>query len=392
VGEGKGEGYHRSNAYQNWLASHKPFHWFIEFYGIMKAGGFDVIIGNPPYVELTKITAQYRPQKFVTEPCGNLYALCIERSFILLRDDSRFGFIVQQPLTSTIRMELCRRTILDGAGFVWSSTFDDRPAKLFDGMHHARLAIILSNRKYEPVQTNRLFVTLYNKWFKEEREMLFQRLHYVNVVSETAHGVFPKIASTTEVHIVDKLLQVTSKLDSWISKVETPNKLYYKITGVGSWFTITPRPPRFFRDHKESSSTREATISFPSAGSRDLAFCLLNSSLFYWFYQVRTNCRDFNPSDYKTFPVVVSLIGTSTSGFAPQLRTSLDASAEVITVSHSLTGAIAYEQFHPRVAKPIIDEIDCVLAKHYGFTDEELDFIINYDIKYRMGRDIKDDE
>jgi hypothetical protein len=30
---------------------------------------------------------------------------------------------------------------------------------------------------------------------------------------------------------------------------------------------------------------------------------------------------------------------------------------------------------------------DIVLAKHYGFTDEELDFIINYDIKYRMGRE-----
>jgi len=30
-------------------------------------------------------------------------------------------------------------------------------------------------------------------------------------------------------------------------------------------------------------------------------------------------------------------------------------------------------------------EIDRVLADHYGFTDEELDFIINYDIKYRMG-------
>jgi hypothetical protein len=28
-----------------------------------------------------------------------------------------------------------------------------------------------------------------------------------------------------------------------------------------------------------------------------------------------------------------------------------------------------------------------MLAQHYGFTDEELDFIINYDIKYRMGRD-----
>jgi len=29
--------------------------------------------------------------------------------------------------------------------------------------------------------------------------------------------------------------------------------------------------------------------------------------------------------------------------------------------------------------------IACLLAEHYGFTDEELDFIINYDIKYRMG-------
>jgi len=28
-----------------------------------------------------------------------------------------------------------------------------------------------------------------------------------------------------------------------------------------------------------------------------------------------------------------------------------------------------------------------VLAQHYGFTDEELDIIINYDIKYRMGLD-----
>ena len=43
-------------------------------------------------------------------------------------------------------------------------------------------------------------------------------------------------------------------------------------------------------------------------------------------------------------------------------------------------------------SKFIIDEIDRVLAKHYGFTDEELDFIINYDIKYRMGQDEADDE
>jgi len=32
------------------------------------------------------------------------------------------------------------------------------------------------------------------------------------------------------------------------------------------------------------------------------------------------------------------------------------------------------------------------LARHYGFTEEELDFIINYDIKYRMGKDSDEQE
>ena len=35
-------------------------------------------------------------------------------------------------------------------------------------------------------------------------------------------------------------------------------------------------------------------------------------------------------------------------------------------------------------SKSIIAEIDELLAKHYGFMEEELDFIINYAIKYRM--------
>ena len=54
--------------------------------------------------------------------------------------------------------------------------------------------------------------------------------------------------------------------------------------------------------------------------------------------------------------------------------------------------SIHYDQIDASRSKPIIDEIDCVLAKHYGFTDEELDFIINYDIKYRMGGAVETEE
>ena len=55
---------------------------------------------------------------------------------------------------------------------------------------------------------------------------------------------------------------------------------------------------------------------------------------------------------------------------------------------YKTTGWIEYDEFYPRESKPILDEIDTVLAGHYGFTVEELDFILNYDIKYRLGRDV----
>ena len=51
------------------------------------------------------------------------------------------------------------------------------------------------------------------------------------------------------------------------------------------------------------------------------------------------------------------------------------------------TGRTETQSFKIQKSKPIIEEIDKILAAHYGFTDEELDFIINYDIKYRMGRE-----
>ncbi len=42
--------------------------------------------------------------------------------------------------------------------------------------------------------------------------------------------------------------------------------------------------------------------------------------------------------------------------------------------------------------KPVIEKIDSEIGAHYGFTEEELDFIINYDIKYRMGRDAGEED
>ena len=87
----------KPDGYSNWLISHRPFHWFLEFHGIMKDGGFDVILGNPPYVELNALR-EYRPKGYKCESCGNTYALFIERCLSLQVGPGREGFIV--PVSS----------------------------------------------------------------------------------------------------------------------------------------------------------------------------------------------------------------------------------------------------------------------------------------------------
>ena len=66
----------------------------------------------------------------------------------------------------------------------------------------------------------------------------------------------------------------------------------------------------------------------------------------------------------------------------------IQANSEMLTINYRTMGNLRIHSTYPRLSKAIIDQIDRVLAKHYGFTDEELDFIINYDIKYRMGREV----
>jgi hypothetical protein len=118
--------------FEKWRASHQPFHWFVEFYGIIKSGGFDVIIGNPPYVELN-VLGEYRLLEYTCSDAGNLYALVIERCFDLLLEGGRQGFIVPVSSVSTDRYNSLQRLIAKHD--LYYSSFDDRPSRLFDGLN-----------------------------------------------------------------------------------------------------------------------------------------------------------------------------------------------------------------------------------------------------------------
>ena len=377
-----------TSAYEDWRTSHQPFHWFVEFNGIMNKGGFDVIVGNPPYVEYSKVRHTYQVKGLTVERCGNLYALCTQRSLDLLGSSRRFGFIVQAPIVSTQRMSPLRALIHERCHFNAYATFDDRPSKLFQGMDHCRVCIVLSCTGASG-ESPLTATTRYHKWYKEEAPSLLALVQYEILPDSLPDSVIPKLRSGTELSIYHKVLSQPKTLGSLFATAPTKNRIYYKITGVGHWFTFTTSPPRFWRDGVEGSSTRESSVYFPNALARDTAYCFLSSTLHYWLYQARTNCRDFNPSDLESVPIPLSIADgvTSFQSLSRQITKRLEQTSDVATATYNVGGKVSYQRFKPKLAKPIIDSIDRVLAQHYGFNEAELDFIINYDIKYRMGRD-----
>jgi hypothetical protein len=96
------------------IAGKEAFNWNSEFPKIMKTGGFDVIIGNPPYgILIDKETQEFYSENFpLTKYKTNLYVLFIER---MLQEFSRgiVHFIIPKSLLFNTYYEDIRRALIE---------------------------------------------------------------------------------------------------------------------------------------------------------------------------------------------------------------------------------------------------------------------------------------
>ena len=90
----------------------KPFGWHDEFAAVFKQGGFDVVIGNPPYVQVTNTspeTAQYFQKHYSLT--NDLYTLFIEKGLQLLHMDGQLSFIVPSLFIKNVNSKNVRAYI-----------------------------------------------------------------------------------------------------------------------------------------------------------------------------------------------------------------------------------------------------------------------------------------
>lgn len=363
-------------SFEEWKERARPFHWLSEYYAVLAGGGFDVIIGNPPYVEFKSSDELYGMSIYKTLRAYNLHALCVERSSQLLQPNGRTGMILPIGAFSTQNMIPLMNFIDARYNSLWFSFYHFRPSPLFNGANIATTIFIASNGEkcHHSVGVK--------KFSDKTRDYLFDNIAYIKNATafrSAFNFCFPKISSEIENSILNKvlkkqkleLLRVTSQTSQSIS-YRTAGGLYWKVVINFDW-------PYVSTSNKKSFLKNDVDARIVTA--------LLNSSLQWLLCTVSFDTLNFK--DYYIFSIPFSYYELD-----DDLKNKIIELCEKLMLDykknakHKMRGKTPCYEITAHLSKSIIDEIDTALAEHYGFTAEELDFIINYDIKYRMGSEL----
>ena len=374
--------------YEEWLKSHTPFHWFVEFFGIMNEGGFDVIIGNPPYVEYSKVKKEYRISNYATEECGNLYAYVMERSTQLLNSKGLLGLIVPISITSSARMSEISGLLRKVSSTIWTSSYGIRPSKLFDGAEQ-RLSIVIAYLAHSEKRAD-LFTTKYHRWYSEERANLFSLFEYALLPKEI--DLWGRTGTKMAASILSKLQSSNSNIEKITSTRATDNFIFYQ-EATGYWIKSLDGLPYYNKNGKVSSPAHGRYIYFRKSSDAGVVNGVVNSSLLFFYFCVFSDGYHLGDWLVKNFKIQETiLVDQNLIDLAKKLSNDLVKNASRKSLSTKDGDKITYDELDGVSSKPIMDEIDRALARHYGLSDEELDFVINYDVKYRMGASVGEDD
>ena len=105
------------------VAGEKAFHWPAEFPEVFAKGGFNVVIGNPPYVfggneGIKNIDKEYFKIKYETGSGKiNLFTLFIEKSYNILSDNGNFSFVIPNTFLRVTSYHSSRKFFIENFQF-----------------------------------------------------------------------------------------------------------------------------------------------------------------------------------------------------------------------------------------------------------------------------------
>ena len=316
---------------------------------------FDLILGNPPYVEDRKSTITPKTKY------GNIYANVIQNSIDLLTDSGKLGFIIPISYISTQRMSKIRNYVEQNTSVQQVINFADRPSCLFLGVHQ-KLSILIAQRGDEE---HIVYTSGYNYWYKDERSELFGKTEVID--NPFVNNVYyPKLNNATEVRLFKK-----------IHTSENKGILALEQQGESNIF-LNMRACFWIKAFSFAFESKEYKGFNFDVNRKWHILALLNSSMFWWYWVVVSDCWHITRKELGGFYVPQKVFqSTELAELSQLLEDELERTKVKINTKQ------ANFEYKHRLCRHIIDRIDDCLASYYNLTEKEIEYIKNYAKKYR---------
>lgn len=317
---------------------------------------YDIIIGNPPYVEDSKSGAT------PTIKYGNIYANVLNNSAKHLKKGGVMGFIIPLSYVSTPRMKKIRDELSLQTAEQYILSYSDRPDCLFTSVHQKLCVFFGRNTE----NATNIYTGNYRYWYKEERGELFNTTEVVkNMFAQD--DFIPKLGTRIDSEVYKKIVKQGTDLIKLLDNDDVPIYLNMR---AAFWI-------KAFLSQHNGAEYKE--FKCQNQDYANLCMCLLNSSLFWWYWICVSDCWHITRKELIGFKVPNINNFEMTNRLASELELRLEDTKVYVGTKQT-----DYEYKHKECVD-VIHEIDDYINALYELTDEESIYIKNFSYRYRIG-------
>lgn len=298
-----------------WVETHRPFHWFVEFPEVFHQGGFDVVVGNPPYVNRRELS--YRITGFETDNVDDIYASCCERSAQITRPDGRLSLIV--PIRSQFgdRDESLRKFYERRFGAIWVSTFQERPAALFQVKVRSTIITAAGQGSVSELHT-----TLTHSWIEAFRPHLLATLRYSLRPAGTRTPNWMRASSDAMFELIDSLM-AKGTISSSLVRV-SDFSVGFKKTATYFLSTYTVPPVTYDKVTQSTAPLNEGRLFVQNRKDQLAASAVTASRLAFLWWTFTGDCFNVTKGTMSQIPFSLHSYGQKTFDALVQLGEEIE--------------------------------------------------------------------
>lgn len=343
---------------------------------------FDIVIGNPPYG--AKVSDDHKKKfkrfyKSASTESGsgrgslNTYTVFIELALNLLSTKGNLNYIVPISVCSSESSMPLHGLLEKQCETIKISSFAVRPQPVFLNamVNTSILNAIKTGKPCDGVSMTKM----YRKRVGTSMSELLASIKFIEPKGYYIKGRYPKVSDQIELDILKKLNDLPCSLSDYLVNEGSP--VYYRAAGGRYFKIITP-----------FTTASAAEKSLTVADSNQMAIgAILSSNLYFWFYQVYSDNLNLKKTELESFPMpsqhqLSTILPELSSAYAEFLE---DIQKNVKTrKSENYAHVKSFQEYKLGKSKKFIDRLDATLANVFGLTQEELNFIVNYEISSRL--------